>query len=469
MAAPNLTIAVEPVEGGKAVYLPLAAKAKGEIAEFKLVLRLTLTNPGTCDLHVSGIRFAFPGSGFSAIDMQDIAAVLDPSGSLEPPTANGVVPAGSYSVWSNGVIPDTSDSNAVYLPQPAPPQVRVEVSCTGFSDPATITLDLVPYTSPTPAGALLFPIAASDLDLGSYPVTSAQHWANGGANGTQIFAHDVVVMGIDPDSGAWTSLKPGSPDKTKNDSYRGYGKKILAMADGTMLAIQDGIDDNAVAGSFPSPTPAITSGNSLWILHGDVAAVYCHFQKGTFPPGLAVGDPIGAGQELGRLGNSGNSSELHTHIEVRRSTTSGALRPIPFRGACVLDIEQFDHDNWVPLLAEGIPKDKVAVRLGPCLAVRPKRFFEYAIDPLALVLREDVYVRLTLPDPPPPDVLRVEAVALARSLSARARREAVARLDGFIRQAQTLRAALSAKPRAARAKRTTRAADSTARRRKRRR
>ena len=29
-----------------------------------------------------------------------------------------------------------------------------------------------------------------------------------------------------------------------------------------------------------------------------------------------------------------------------------------------------------------------------------------AIDPLALILRSDIYVRLTLPDPPPIEVLR---------------------------------------------------------------
>ena len=31
----------------------------------------------------------------------------------------------------------------------------------------------------------------------------------------------------------------------------------------------------------------------------------------------------------------------------------------------------------------------------------------YAIDPLALLLRNDVYVRLTLPDPPPIDLRQV--------------------------------------------------------------
>lgn len=36
-----------------------------------------------------------------------------------------------------------------------------------------------------------------------------------------------------------------------------------------------------------------------------------------------------------------------------------------------------------------------------------------AIDPLALLLRSDIYVKLTLPDPPPPDVAGIREVVAA--------------------------------------------------------
>ena len=39
-----------------------------------------------------------------------------------------------------------------------------------------------------------------------------------------------------------------------------------------------------------------------------------------------------------------------------------------------------------------------------------------AIDPLALLLSPSVYVRLTLPDPPPPDVLTKEIALLVRGM-----------------------------------------------------
>jgi hypothetical protein len=47
-----------------------------------------------------------------------------------------------------------------------------------------------------------------------------------------------------------------------------------------------------------------------------------------------------------------------------------------------------------------------------------------AIDPLALLLSPSVYVRLTLPDPPPPEVLRT----LIREMDATERRALQARV-----------------------------------------
>ena len=62
MSAPNLTIDFEPVEGTKAVFLPLAADAIGDALQFKLVLRLKITNLEPLALLINAIRFSFPGS-----------------------------------------------------------------------------------------------------------------------------------------------------------------------------------------------------------------------------------------------------------------------------------------------------------------------------------------------------------------------------------------------------------------------
>ena len=60
----------------------------------------------------------------------------------------------------------------------------------------------------------------------------------------------------------------------------------------------------------------------------------------------------------------------------------------------------------------------------------PKRrdFNEAAIDPLALILSNQVYVLLTLPDPPPPGVLREQIAARLSQLSIAQRSDVVANL-----------------------------------------
>ena len=185
---------------------------------------------------------------------------------------------------------------------------------------------------------------------------------------------------------------------------------MRAVADGIVEDLVDGMPTNTITADadgnllLPSPTPMPVSGNCFWVRHGDVLVLYAHLQAGTLPPSLLMkGAPISAGETLGLAGNSGNSSNPHTHIQCQRDSLSGPLRGMPFRDAWVLDRTRFNSANsnslWVSLKADGIPQEAVAIWPGLWLPIRP--FYEAAIDPLALILRGDVYIKLTLPDPPP--------------------------------------------------------------------
>jgi hypothetical protein len=448
MAAPDITIAVEPVEAGKAVYLPLAAKAADQDQQLKGVLRLRITNNYADQVVVvNAIQFSFPGSAAPAKDMQGIALVLDPDGVTKPSEAMGAIQPGQIATWSNGVVDLNPDpnvqntvSNVVFLPEPAPPQIKVSVSCNGFSLPASVTLDLAPYTSPTPAGAFLFPFSAADLGEGEYAVTSAKHWANGGAAGTQIFAHDISVQRYDSQTDSWSQLKTGG-SQMNNEDYRIWGKPVRAVANGSVEDWVDNEPTNTITVDsngnlqFPSPTPDPGSGNRFWIRHGDVLVEYAHLQAGTLPPSLLVkGAPVTAGQTLGLAGNSGNSTNPHTHIQCQRDSLSGPLRPMPFRDAWVLDRTRFNsgdsHSLWVQLKAHGIPQEAVAIWPGFYWPGWPS-FYEAAIDPLALILRGDIYVKLTLPDPPPIEVLRAQIEELVRTMTPDERKQALERVRAF--------------------------------------
>ncbi|MET0323712.1 MAG: M23 family metallopeptidase [Ilumatobacteraceae bacterium] len=368
MAAPNLTISLQPMEGAKAVYLELAAPQAGQGGHAMVILRLRIKNAGSTAVVVSGIRFSFPGSSVPPVDMEGVAYALDPDGDdVGPLDALGRIEAGQSATWSNGRVDvDPSEKgedmrdNMVYLAGPVPPQVLVEVFCEGFSQPATVGKELAKWAIPEPTGSLRFPIAAGDLRDGEFVVGRSWHWANGGASGTQIMSHDVSVQAVT--LGAWSELLPGRSGT--NDSYRIWNVPIRAMADGTVESFESEMDDNATLGE-QKPTPDPVTGNHFWINHGEVRAVYSHLRKGSQPAELlAKGATVKAGQIVGRAGNTGNSTNPHTHLELRRSGTS-ALRGLAFRNASVIDHTAFvppgPNDPWVTLSGEGLPKSSAAI------------------------------------------------------------------------------------------------------------
>lgn len=362
MSAPSLDISIEPVEDGKAVYLPLAATTADGTTGAKIVLRLRIGNKGASLVKVNAIQFSFPGSSHGAVDMQGVN--MDGSLDLDP---------GETLTWSNGRVdldpdPDVDSfvNNSVYVDSPAPTRVKVAVSCKDFSDPATVTMALAAHKSPTPQGAYLFPYASGELRASEYYETSAVHWANGGPNGTQIFAHDIGCVGYDTSAKKWSGVLPGGSSK-KNEDYRIWNKPVRAVADGTVEDWADGMDDNTVLGEFPDPTPSPVGGNSIWVRHGTELVKYCHFRKNTIPAALKIkGAPVHAGQMLGRADNTGNSTNPHTHVECVRDSTSGPLRPLPFRNSWVVDRSKISNPPasdapWFRLRGHGIPKSGVSI------------------------------------------------------------------------------------------------------------
>ncbi len=113
-------------------------------------------------------------------------------------------------------------------------------------------------------------------------------------------------------------LKYGPDGKTfKNEGkaltdYFAYGQDVVAVADGTVLTVIDGVPDS-VPGVL-NPYAAI--GNAVTIEHeGHVYSVYAHLVPNKIK--VKVGAKVKRGDLLGQCGNSGNSSEPHIHFQVQ--------------------------------------------------------------------------------------------------------------------------------------------------------
>jgi murein DD-endopeptidase MepM/ murein hydrolase activator NlpD len=117
-------------------------------------------------------------------------------------------------------------------------------------------------------------------------------------------------------------------------SYRGDGERladyycwdrpILAAAAGEVVAAVDGLDDN-----LPGETdPAHAAGNHVILdLGRGEYALLAHLRKGSLAVG--VGDRVTAGRELGRCGNSGNTSEPHLHFHLQDGPRFGEGLGLP--------------------------------------------------------------------------------------------------------------------------------------------
>jgi hypothetical protein len=120
---------------------------------------------------------------------------------------------------------------------------------------------------------------------------------------SQRYAYDIIMMN------KGLSYKG---DPTKNESYYAFGQPIIAAAAGKVVEVVNDIEDNVPVGTANPDHPA---GNHVIIDHGNGEfSYYAHLQKGSVS--VKVGDEVNVGDDLGKCGNSGNSSEAHLHFQV---------------------------------------------------------------------------------------------------------------------------------------------------------
>ncbi len=125
-----------------------------------------------------------------------------------------------------------------------------------------------------------------------------------------------------------------------NEDYHIWGLPILAPADGVVVEAQDGNADNTPG----EMNPANPAGNqvTLEVAEGEYV-LFGHIQEGTVA--VDVDDVVVAGQQLGLVGNSGNSSEAHLHIHLQDQIVYGPQAesmPMDFYEV-LIDGEYFDR------------------------------------------------------------------------------------------------------------------------------
>ena len=119
-------------------------------------------------------------------------------------------------------------------------------------------------------------------------------------------------------------------DGTESAQYFAFGAKVRSATDGLVVSVRDGLPNEK-----PNEPPAHVrqpedfSGNHVVVrVRPGVYATYAHLQRDSI--GVEVGDHVQPGQLIGRLGNSGNSSQPHLHFQLSDGPDVLTSNSLPF-------------------------------------------------------------------------------------------------------------------------------------------
>ena len=129
----------------------------------------------------------------------------------------------------------------------------------------------------------------------------------------------------------WLRIGPNGlafhDDPAANGSWAPYGAEVLAVANGRISNLRDGVPENdptSEAKAVPINLET-ASGNYIIIdLGGGRYAFYAHLQPGSLR--VHVGDHVKEGQTIALLGNSGNADAPHLQPSYVRWRLAGSLK-----------------------------------------------------------------------------------------------------------------------------------------------
>jgi hypothetical protein len=137
-------------------------------------------------------------------------------------------------------------------------------------------------------------------------------------------------------------------DPNVNASWTFYGKPVLAVADGTVVAAEDRFAEQ-IAGKPEVVGLEEADGNHVIIKFGPHEyAGYAHLVRGSIT--VKPGDHVRAGQVIGMLGNSGSSGGPHLHFQVMDGPSLVDSDGLPFA------FRRFDEVGRIPVLTSELTK-----------------------------------------------------------------------------------------------------------------
>jgi murein DD-endopeptidase len=341
----------KPVEGPKTkpisafldVVVPIAPTAFKADGKWHIVYELHLNNMDRWDYRLTKVEaLSGDAAGRSLVSYAgaELEAAMSRPGQPGA-TEKAKVGPGTMAVVYVWATVDAEDA--------VPAAIRQRLTVKIGTYPEEMTID---------TGAI--PVGRSAVAISS-PLRG-DHWlaANGPSNSSghrraliPIDGHAAIAQRFAID---WVRLRDDGKtfqgDEKDNKNYYAYGSDALAVADGVVTEVKDGIPENVPGiNSRAVPITLETVGGNHVILDigGGRYAFYAHLQPGSLR--VKLGDKVRRGQVVGLVGNSGNSTEPHLHFHIENGNSPLGAEGLPYSLASIEVVGR--GENWKPSDAKG--------------------------------------------------------------------------------------------------------------------
>lgn len=293
---------------------------------------LIITNAFTADATLRSLKVLGDGRPLLSLSAAALGAATFPLASPTP-TGGLVRPASTVVTQVDLALPRSAGRT---VPRRLTNRIRYAIPATAPSRPVigTTTVDVPSVRVDRRAPVVI-----------SAPLRGTG-WVNGnGCCKDPTAPHRQVVLAtsrgryITPETFAidWVRVVNGrvySGDGSRNSDWPTFGAPLYAVANGTVVSAIDNKPDIPPRTDNPDlRTPLDFGGNSVFLRIGrGLYACYAHMKRGSVR--VRRGQRVRAGQRIGLVGNSGNTTVPHLHFGIQR------------RPDCLSQNEPFEIDRY---------------------------------------------------------------------------------------------------------------------------